>query len=308
MALFGGKTIIALDEAQVIGNIGQVLKLIYDEEPEIKMFVTGSSSFELSNKITEPLTGRNIKFRLYPLSVQEIMQQKTWLWIVEHLSEFLIYGSYPGILDLPVEKKKVKLEELTGDYLFKDILVHEGIKQSGTLLKLVRLLAFQVGNLTTINELSLELGISIPTVRKFIDLLEKTFVIFSLPSYSSNLRNEIKKRKKYYFFDLGIRNAVIGNFSSSESRTDTGMLWENFCMIERLKYNQVHNRHASLYFWRTYDGAEIDLIEVMDEQIAAFEFKWNPRKKPSMPLSFAEKHPTATFSVIHPENLNVFLK
>jgi predicted AAA+ superfamily ATPase len=308
MALFGGKTVIALDEAQVIENIGQFLKLIYDEEPEIKMFVTGSSSFELSNKITEPLTGRNIKFRLYPLSVQEIMQQKTWLWIVEHISEFLIYGSYPGILDLPIEKKKVKLEELTGDYLFKDILVHEGIKQSGILLKLVRLLAFQVGNMTTINELSLELGISIPTVQKFIDLLEKTFVIFSLPSYSSNLRNEIKKRKKYYFFDLGIRNAVIGNFSSSESRTDTGMLWENFCMIERLKFNQVHNRHASLYFWRTYDGAEIDLIEVTDEKIAAFEFKWNPRKKPGMPLSFAEKHPTATFNVIHPGNLNLFLK
>jgi uncharacterized protein len=308
MALFGGKTVIALDEAQVIDNIGQVLKLIYDEEPDIKMFVTGSSSFELSNKITEPLTGRNIKFRLYPLSIQEIMQQKSWLWIVEHLRELLIYGSYPGILDLPIEKKKVKLEELTGDYLFKDILVHEGIKQSGILLKLVRILAFQIGNLTTINELSIELGISIPTVQKFIDLLEKTFVVFSLSSYSSNLRNEIKKRKKYYFYDLGIRNAVIDNFSSSENRMDTGILWENFCMIERLKYNQINNRHAIPYFWRTYDGAEIDLIEITDEQISAFEFKWNPRKKPGMPLSFAGNHPNATFQVIHPENLNVFLQ
>jgi predicted AAA+ superfamily ATPase len=307
-SLFGEKTIIALDEAHVIENIGQVLKLIFDDEPDIKMFVTGSSSFELSNKIAEPLTGRNIKFRLYPLSLKEIRQQKNWIWIVEHLRELLIYGSYPGIVDLPVEKKKVKLEELAGDYLFKDILVHEGMKQSGILLKLVRLLAFQIGNLTSINELSIELGISIPTVQKFIDLLEKTFIIFSLSSFSTNLRNEIKKQKKYYFCDVGIRNAIIGNFSPSESRMDIGILWENFCMIERIKYNQIHNRHARLYFWRTYDGAEIDLIEVADDRISAFEFKWNPRKKGGLPLSFAGKHPGTTFKVINPENLNSFLE
>jgi predicted AAA+ superfamily ATPase len=307
MALFGEKKVIALDEAQVIENIGQVLKLISDEEPGIKMFVTGSSSFELSNRITEPLTGRNIKFQLFPFSVHEIAEQKTWLWMVEHLQELIIYGSYPDVLDLSIEKKKVKLEELTGDYLFKDILIHEGIKQSGILLKLVRLLAFQIGNLTSINELSMELGISIPTVQKFIDLLEKTFVIFSLSSYSSNLRNEIKKRKKYYFYDLGIRNAVIGNFTAAGSRTDNGMLWENFCMIERIKFNQVNNPHVQSYFWRTYDGAEIDLIEVKDQQISAFEFKWNPRKKPGMPASFQAIHPDVTFKVIHPDNLNGFL-
>ncbi|MBM3404286.1 MAG: ATP-binding protein [Bacteroidetes bacterium] len=307
-ALFGDKRIIALDEAQSVTGIGQTLKLVYDEEPGYKLIVTGSSSFELSDRITEPLTGRNIKFRLYPLSVKEIMAHKSWLWIMENLKELIAYGCYPGIIDLPVEKKKIKLEEMVGDYLFKDILIHEGIKQSGLLFKLLQLIAYQIGNLTSAHELSKELGVSVPTINRFLDLLEKTFVIYPLSSYSSNLRNEIRKSKKYYFYDTGICNAVIGNFGLIDNQKHVGSLWENFCVSERIKFNQIHNRHAKLYFWRTYDGAEVDLVEVFNGNLNTFEFKWNARKKPSLPTSFKEKYHKNTFQVIHPGNFQLLFE
>lgn len=303
--LFGSHEIIALDEAQSIENIGRLLKIIYDDDDmKYKIIATGSSSFDLANKISEPLTGRNIKFTLYPLSIQEILSQKKWLWIVENLEQLLIYGSYPGIVDLPADERIEKLEELSTDYLFKDILVHENISNPGVLRKLLKALALQIGQLVSVNELSKLVGVSAPTVEKYLDLLEKTFVIINLMSYSNNLRNELKKSRKYYFIDNGIRNAVLNNFSNLMNRSDIGALWENFCVIERLKYNSNNRFHRTLYFWRTYDGAEVDLVEIENENLSAIEFKWNRSKKRNLPKSFAEKYKVRDFKTISPENLH----
>lgn len=302
--LFGSHKIVALDEAQSIENIGKLLKIIYDDdEMKYKIIATGSSSFDLANKISEPLTGRNVKFTLFPLSINEILSQKSWLWIVENLEQLLVYGSYPGIIDLPVEDKVEKLEELSSDYLFKDILAHENINNPGVLRKLLKALALQAGQLVSPNELSKLVGVSAPTVEKYLDLLEKTFVIVNLMSYSRNLRNELKKSRKYYFIDNGIRNAVIQNYSNLDNRGDIGELWENFCVIERMKYNSNNRLRRACYFWRTYDGAEVDLVEVENETITAIEFKWNPSKRRGLPKSFAEKYKVEEFKTITPQNL-----
>jgi predicted AAA+ superfamily ATPase len=288
-----------------VDNIGQVLKLIYDSCPEYKIITTGSSSFDLTNKIVEPLTGRNVKFQLFTLSIGEIRVKNGWLWILENLPGILMFGTYPGIIDLPADKKIKKLDELSSDYLFKDILAFEMLKNSGKVRNLVKALALQTGNLVSMHELSIRLGITVPTVEKYIDLLEKTFVIFSLGAYSSNLRNEIRKSRKFYFYDTGLRNAVIANFSLPENRQDTGALWENFCIAERVKYNQTRLHPANLYFWRTYDGAEIDLVEESEGKLDAFEFKWNPKKMVKLPSSFKEKYTVRSFRVINPENFHL---
>lgn len=307
--LFGDHKIIALDEAQNIENIGRLLKILYDDdEMRYKIIATGSSSFELANKISEPLTGRNIKFSLFPLSINEILSQKSWLWLMENLEQLLIYGTYPGIIDLSGDEKIEKLEELSSDYLFKDILAHENIQNPGVLRKLLKALALQVGQLVSLNELSKLVGVSMPTVEKYLDLLEKTFVIVSLMSYSGNLRNELRKSRKYYFVDNGIRNAIIQNYSNLDNRTDVGELWENFCVIERMKYNHNNRLRRSNYFWRTYDGAEIDLIEIENEKITAMEFKWNPSKRGKLPKSFAEKYNVKTVTTITPENVQELLQ
>ena len=306
-SLFGESRIIVLDEAQVVAQIGSVLKLIYDSFPEYKLIVTGSSSFDLLNLVAEPLTGRNIKFRLFPLSVKEILAEKQSLWVFEHLNELLVFGSYPGIVDLPADKKIKKLEGLTTDYLFKDLLAYENLKNSGTLRNLIKALALQVGNLVSMHELSIKLGITAPTVEKYIDLLEKTFVIFSLGAFSSNIRNEIKKSRKFYFYDNGIRNAVISNFSQPENRNDMGVLWENFCITERMKLNQLKPGMVNMFFWRTYDGAEIDLVEESDAVLSAFECKWNARKQPGIPVSFLTKYQTDQLHVLNPENFLQYL-
>ncbi|MCX6304207.1 MAG: ATP-binding protein [Bacteroidetes bacterium] len=301
-SLFGDDHIIVLDEAQVVGQIGAVLKLIYDTFQEYKLIVTGSSSFDLLNKVAEPLTGRNIKFRLFPLSTKEILTEKNPLWIYEHLKDILVYGLYPGIIDLSPEKKIKKLEELIIDYLFKDLLAYESLKNSGVLRNLIKALALQTGNLVSMHELSIKLGITIPTVEKYIDLLEKTFVIFSLGAFSSNSRNEIRKSRKFYFYDNGIRNAVISNFSAPENRNDMGILWENFCITERMKINHLKPGLVNMFFWRTYDGAEIDLIEETDGHLTAYECKWNAKKQPGIPASFQTKYNTNQLHVLNPEN------
>jgi uncharacterized protein len=306
-SLFGNSQIVVLDEAQVVGQIGAILKLIFDSFPEYKLIVTGSSSFDLLNKVAEPLTGRNIKFRLFPLSVNEIHSEKTTLWIYEHLNDLLIFGSYPGVVDLSAEKKIKKLEELTVDYLFKDILAYENLKNSGVLRNLIKALALQVGNLVSLHELSIKLGITIPTVEKYIDLLEKTFVIFSLGAFTSNSRNEIRKSRKYFFYDTGIRNAVINNFSLPENRNDMGILWENFCITERMKVNHLKTGVVNMFFWRTYDGAEIDLIEEQDGKLVAYEFKWSTKKQPDIPVSFKTKYQTDQLFVVNPDNFLQFL-
>lgn len=306
-SLFDGNKIIALDEAQEIPEIGKILKLLYDEKRITqKIIATGSSSFELANKTGEPLTGRNIKFKVYPLSISEIAAQKGWLSVLEHRNDLMIYGSYPGVIDLPQNEKRRKLLELTGDYLFKDIYKFEQLRNPGILRKLLKAVALQVGNLVSIPELANLTGVSVITIERYLDLLEKSFVIFKIGSYSSNLRNELKKSKKYYFYDNGIRNAVLNNFSPVDERTDVGALWENFCIAEYFKVLAKKESFSNLYFWRTYDGAEIDLVEEKDGKINAFEFKWNPKKKAKIPNSFKEAYPVESYKVVNSENFNFF--
>lgn len=303
--IFGNKKIIVLDEAQKIQNIGSVLKLIYDDPTlDYKLIATGSSSFTLADKIIEPLTGRNVKFLLLPFSCSELSLDKGWLWVYENISSLLIYGNYPGLIDETGEMKLKKLYELTSDYLFQDILAYENLKNSSLLRKLLKALALQVGSQVSFNELSKLLGVSSKTIEKYLDLLEKSFIVFSLPSFSRNHRTEIKKSRKYYFYDLGIRNAVIANFTDIGSRTDIGAMWENFCVVERLKYNLVHQPFANLYFWRTYDGAEIDLVEEINGNLNLFEFKWSNKTRAGFPKSFEEIYQISSKNVITKQNIN----
>ena len=306
-ALFEDKRIIALDEAQTVFNIGNVLKLIYDELPQYKIIATGSSSFDLANKIVEPLTGRNVKFKLFPLSLHELKEKNGWLWVLNNLNNLMVFGSYPGIVDLNESDKKTKLAELTADYLFRDILVFESVKNPALIRKLLKAIALQIGSQVSTNELSNLLGVSRSVVEKYIDLLEKSFVIFCLPSYSTNLRNEIKKSKKYYFHDLGIRNALIGDYRPVENRTDQGILWENFCMSERLKLLAINKPESNMYFWRTYDGAEIDLLEEDNQSIKAFEFKWKIKRKFKLPDSFSQRYKINKLKIISSDNFHDLL-
>lgn len=302
-SFFGDNNIIILDEAQTIDNIGQVLKLIYDELPQYKVIATGSSAFGLSEKVTEPLTGRNIKLPIYPLSINELSNEYGWHWVEENLHDLLVYGMYPGIITEDPSRRQARLQDLAADYLYKDILAIEGYKNSKTLHKLLKAVALQCGSVVSVNELSNLLGISWHTVARYLDLLEQTFVIVNLPSFGSNSRNELKKQSKYVFIDNGIRNSVINNFLNLDNRQDTGQLWENFCIAERMKANSLLNPSAKLSYWRTYDGAEIDLIEETGEQLHAIEFKYGRQKNPRLPASFAEKYKPAGYTIISPGNL-----
>jgi predicted AAA+ superfamily ATPase len=307
LALFEGNKIVALDEAQEIPEIGKILKLLHDDKRVTqKLIATGSSSFELANKTGEPLTGRNVKFKLYPLSINEIAQKTGWLNVLESINDILVYGSYPGIVDLSPTEKKKKLLTMSGDYLFKDIYKFEQLRNPEILRKLLKAIALQLGNLVSIPELANLTGVSALTVERYLDLLETSFIIFRLGSYSSNLRNELKKSRKYYFYDNGIRNAVLNNFIPVDERTDIGALWENFCISEHIKVNENKEIFSNLYFWRTYDGAEIDLIEERDGKLFAFEFKWNSNKTPTVPSSFKTSYNVNDFNVINREKLAFF--
>ncbi len=303
-SLFTKGKIIAFDEAQTVTDIGLILKLLYDDrESELKFIATGSSSFDLSNKTGEPLTGRNISFNLFPLALPEIKEKTGMLKVMERLDDFLVYGTYPGIIDLNKTDKTKRLLQLSSDYLFKDILKFERLKNPDILRQLLKALALQVGSQVSVQELAQLLKISAVTVERYLDLLQKSFIIYKLPSYSGNLRNEIKKSKKYYFYDNGIRNALINNFNPVSNRSDAGALWENFCVVEMLKKVEYEQRFSNLYFWRTYDGAEIDLIEEKDGSLYAYEFKWNPKRKVSLSKSFAEKYNVKGFKLITRENV-----
>ena len=293
--------IVAFDEAQKIKNIGSILKLIYDDKTiSTKIIVTGSSSFELANKIVEPLTGRNIKFKLFPLSLKEIQSKHNWLWIKEHLEQLLIYGSYPGIIDLKTDIKKIKLAQLASDYLYQDVLSYQNLRNPSLLRKLLKALALQIGSQVSYNELANLLKVNAKTVEKYIDLLEKSFVIYALPSFSKNIRSEIKKSKKFFFYDLGIRNAILNNFSNLENRNDVGMLWENFCINQIIIKDTYAMVNSEFYFWRTYDGAEIDLIKTNQGNIYAYEFKWNANKRFRFAKSFLDNYKvTATVKIVN---------
>ena len=307
--LFDRAKLVAFDEAQTVPDIGLILKLLYDDpDSNTKFIATGSSSFDLANKTGEPLTGRNLSFNLFPLALAEIKEKKGVLKTLEKLNDFLVYGTYPGLVELNNAGKIKRLLQLASDYLFKDILKFERLKNPDLLRQLLKALALQVGSQVSVQELAQMLKVSALTIERYLDLLQKSFIIFKLPSYSSNLRNEIKKSKKYYFYDNGIRNALLNNFNPVSARPDAGALWENFCVVEMLKKAEYEQRFSNLYFWRTYDGAEIDLVEERNGEIFAYEFKWKPGRKANLPRSFAEKYNVKSLEVVTPENVpGIFL-
>ena len=299
--------LVIIDEAQQIPDIGKKLKLLYDNYPQIQIIATGSSSFELQNNMSEALTGRKKTFYLYPISYKETVGYSSILEAKRMLDTRLIYGLYPEVVNNPGDEKEI-LVEIANSYLYKDILQIEGIRKPAHIDNLLRALAFQVGNEVSYSELSRMVGnIDTATVEKYLDLLEKAFVIFKLSALSRNLRNEIKKGKKYYFYDNGIRNVLISNFSIPEMRMDKGALWENFLISERLKNNHYNKRYVNSYFWRTHDRAEIDYIEEEDGVLNAFEIKWKD-KKVNFPNSFRDAYPDHTTTIVNHSNFDSFVE
>jgi predicted AAA+ superfamily ATPase len=297
-----GYELIAIDEAQKIPNIGMAMKLMVDHIPGIRIIATGSSSFELAGQTGEPLTGRKTTMLLYPIAQMELLGHFNAFELNQKLTEFLIYGCYPAVLteDNFAEKRKL-LNEITGSYLFKDILAFERIRNPQLLLDLLRLLAFQIGSEVSVNELSIKLGIDNKTVKRYLELLEKAFIIFTLRGYSGNLRKEISKKPKYYFYDTGIRNAVIANFNPPETRNDIGQLWENFLVMERLKKQSYLPVYANNFFWRSWTNKEVDFIEEREGKLFGYEFKWSPaQSKP--PALWLDSYPEATYEIITREN------
>lgn len=302
-----GYELLALDEAQMVRGIGAGLKIIVDQAKQMYVIATGSSSFDLSQQIGEPLTGRKETIILYPVSQKELSTIYNRYELKERLNEFLIFGSYPEVITARTREEKTKaLLEIADSYLLKDILSLEKVKSSKTLLNLLKLLAFQVGSLVSLNELSGQLSIDIKTVARYLDLLEKSFVIRAVGGFSRNLRKEIRKKAKYYFLDNGIRNAVIMQFNSLENRDDTGALWENFIYCERLKKLSYENISGYTYFWRTYDGKEIDLVEERDGKLFGYEIKWG-KSSGSAPREWKEAYGSAEYSIITRENYLDFI-
>jgi len=291
--------VLFIDEAQTIENIGINIKILHDALPKLKIILTGSSSFDLSNKIKEPLTGRTKTYMLYPLSFIELSSLFNTFELQEHLNESLVFGTYPKLYNFTSKKEKIAhLNELASSYLYKDVLAFTKLRHSNKIYDLLRLLAFQIGSTVSVHELSKSLKISSETVERYIDLLEKAFVIFRLSGFSRKLRKEIKKQDKIFFYDLGIRNSILNNLSDIEDRTDIGQLWENFLIIERKKHLTYNELYKEMYFWRTYTGAELDYIEEYDGKLDGFEFKWG-NKKPKAPKSWLENYKNATYNIVN---------
>ncbi len=306
-SIIGRHEIICIDEAQRVPNIGITLKLITDQIPEVQVIATGSSSLELNSSISEPLTGRKFEYTLYPLAFAELTEHHGLLEEHRLLEQRLIYGTYPEIAT-SIGNEEELLKMLTESYLYKDVLTLEGIQKPALLEKIVKALALQIGGEVSFQEIGQMTGADSHTVERYIDLLEKTFVVFKLPSYSRNVRNEIKKGRKVYFFDNGIRNAVIGNFLPLSSRTDKGALWENYLISERLKLTSNLGMAASQYFWRTTQQQEIDYIEETNQHLRAYEFKWNPKKNRTLfPKTFTRNYPHADTLTVTPSNYEIFL-
>lgn len=299
--------LVFIDEAQRVKDIGLILKKIGDLKLDTHVVVTGSSSLDMADEVSEPATGRLIEHNLYPFSLPELAAETSEKEERRLLENRMIYGLYPEVVTDPGYAKQT-LMSLTNDYLYKDLLMYNGIKKPDFIQKLVRVLALQMGNEVSYNELSNLLGVDRGTVESYINLLEKCFVVFRLSSYSRNLRNEIKKGKKVYFYDNGVRNAILSNFAPLELRTDVGALWENLMMSERVKRNSYSNNYSQMFFWRNHDQQEIDLIEEQDGRLQSYEFKWNPKAKAGQPKTFAEAYPDTTFDIITPDNYYDFLK
>ncbi len=303
-----GYELLAIDEAQNIPNIGMGLKIIVDQMPNIRVAVTGSSSFELAGQVGEPLTGRKRTLTLYPLAQSELLSIHNRFELKERLEEFLVFGSYPEVVSSSTRKGKIEVvAEIANSYLIKDILSFDRVKNSKTLLNLLKLLAFQVGSEVSLTEIGTQIGVDYKTIQRYLDLLEKAFVIVRLGGFSRNLRNEVTNKAKYYFMDNGIRNAVIAQFNEVDKRNDIGQLWESFVFMERLKHRAYHSIYANMYFWRTYDQQEIDLVEERDGNLFGYEAKWTTGKPVSAPKNWTGGYPNATFETITPENYQSFV-
>ena len=307
-AIIGDNKVVVIDEAQRIADAGLKLKLITDQMKDVQLVATGSSSFQLTSMINESLAGRKRELRMFPLSFGEMVAHTNFLEEMRMLPHRMIYGYYPEVVTHIGEERDI-LKELVDSYLYKDVLELDSIKKSDKIMRLLQSLSLQIGSQVSYNEIGQMVGLDSKTVEKYIDILEKCFVIFRLPSYARNMRNELKASRKVFFYDMGIRNAVIGNYTPLELRnpSEIGEMWENFVIAERLKRNVMSGSNAKMYFWRTQQQSEIDLIEDDMGRLDAFEFKWNPKAKARNPKPFLDAYEGSTFNVISPSNIEVFV-
>lgn len=303
-----GISLLIIDEAQMIKDIGLKMKLMIDGIPNLKIIASGSSAYALSYKVGEPLVGRAFWHKIFPIAQNELKHHENYVDTVRNLEERLIYGSYPEIFQWKtLQEKEAYIKEILNSYLFKDLLVFDEIRNSDKIRTLLKLVAFQLGKEVSYDELGKQLGMSKNTVEKYLDLLSKVFVVYKVGAYSKNLRKELSKSSRWYFYDNGIRNALIDNFKPLSLRNDVGELWENYLMVERLKKNNYEQNFKEIYFWRTYDQQEIDYIEEKSQEIEAFEFKWG-NTKAKIPVAFANAYPESKFSVITKENYLDFIE
>jgi predicted AAA+ superfamily ATPase len=300
----GDNKLIFIDEAQEIAGVGMGLKIIVDQFPQVRVIVTGSSSFDLARNIGEPLVGRKRTLYLYPIAQLELLKQHNNQFdLSQKLNDFLVYGAYPDTINAKShDDKTAYILELVNSYLLKDILSLDKIKSPKALLDLLKLLALQIGNEVSLNELGQQLGWDLKTVERYLDLLEKCFIIVRLGGFSRNLRSEITRKSKYFFIDNGVRNGILQQFNDLDMRNDVGALWENFLIIERMKYRSYMGIHGSSYFWRTYDQNEIDLVEEFNNSLDAYEFKWSDKKILKAPREWIDAYPEATLNVVNNSN------
>ena len=299
--MIGEHELVLIDEAQRVLNIGLTLKLITDQIPNVQLIVTGSSSLDLANQVNEPLTGRKFEYQLFPLSIKELVDHYGFIEVSRNLRQNIIYGTYPDVINHPGNEPEI-LNNLVSSYLFKDIFIYQDIRKPEFIEQLLEALALQTGSEVSYNELAHLLKTDPHTVQRYISLLEKAFIIFRLRSFSRNVRNEIKKSRKIYFYDNGVRNAILGNYSSLESRTDAGALWENFFIAGRMKYLHYNKINTRRFFWRTTQQQEIDYIEESDGKLQAFEIKLNPNSRVLFPKTFTASYPDSTTHVINPDS------
>jgi hypothetical protein len=306
--LLGESQLLVIDEAQRVPNIGLNLKILVDHFPHAAIIATGSASFDLANNVSEPLTGRTLTFNLYPVAFGELRQTYGTFETRSQLERWMIWGCYPAIAttESPALRQRL-LGELAGAYLYRDLLEFEGLRRSEKIVDLLRLLAFQIGQEVSLSELASSLAINRATVERYLDLLEKVFVIFKVRGFSRNLRKEITKNSRYYFFDNGVRNTLIQNFNPLRLRNDTGQLWENFLMVERLKTNQFADRSVNTYFWRTYDQKEIDCIEEREGRLYGYELKWQGEMRPATKKEFSRTYPNAQVTTVNRDNFEEFI-
>jgi hypothetical protein len=306
--LLGDCQLLVIDEAQRVPDIGLNLKILVDNYPHAAILATGSASFDLANKINEPLTGRKRTLSLYPVSYAEIAQTWGVFEAKTQLERWLLWGGYPAVVTAEsAAEREVMLGELVGSYLYRDILELDGVRRSDRIVDLLRLLAFQIGQEVSLSELGSSLALNRQTVGRYLDLLEKVFVIFRVSGFSRNLRKEITKNTRYYFFDNGVRNSLIQNFNPLELRNDVGQLWENYMMVERRKANHYAGRAANSYFWRTYDQKEIDLVEERGGALYGYEFKWQGQMRPATRRAFMAAYPDAQVQTVTRDSLADFL-